>query len=352
MNEVIEFEGEDFKAQVLKLKGGVDLGDHRPHRGERIATLAESKVSEVAMRSVKDVPTLVRTATIERGVIIDAEYGRDILDEHTEQTTGQLKLLSLDGEGRRAARSFLTERRRAVDLGWGPEAHDKLELDDITGKAHEYTQRIPIEDYDEATFDSTTEGAIAWLEAQLRNTEKAGGLLIAAAEWLRRRLNEQHELLRESQRLAADEARAREEAAEAVHSDETADKADRRAVNPDMPDPDNPAGVDEEAAAAMQDAIAQLKDEANKTALPSQPEPDAASGVAVSDAPAGEASVSTQKQRIAIATQLAQIRTDERLTSEYLAWCSNNGVPESPMDMTRDQARALLLFLGDKDNAG
>lgn len=109
--------------------------------GDTIYFVGRSKVDEFRVPSKKGVIRCVYVAKGDSIIAVDEELVLDVIDDHEQQTTGQLRLLSLEGEARRAARLAVDERRRQVlELDISPEKDDAQAPDHLATKVKDYAR--------------------------------------------------------------------------------------------------------------------------------------------------------------------------------------------------------------------
>lgn len=203
--ERLVFEGEAIYGSKLTVRGDVAMGEVSAlKRHQRFAVVARGEVDKVGFEDVKDVPTRVHAASLVRSVIVDDELADDVFDEAHERLTGQLRLLSADGEHRRAARAILAERRRQVALG-----HDAEQDDGHESGAH-FARRVLDNQFRRLLDLSVEDGEdlAAWLEANERELVQAAAVCMAGVEWCRRRMAEHLDhVVEEATRAARAEGR-------------------------------------------------------------------------------------------------------------------------------------------------
>lgn len=222
----LEFEGEPVRQSRLTFKGSV-MGPAF-HRGEEIALVATAKVAGVAFDDVKDVATRTHKAPVSKARVIDTELAQDLLDEQHERDTGQLKLLSTEGESRRAARAVL-ETRQAI-LG---ARVDVIEDEDGNEEPTVFVRAAadgPLSVLYKLVAEADTYDLDEWLKACEAELVTAGAALVAGIEWCRRRQAEHEASVHEAAVAEAREEARRVAEAAAVHNDEEADKRERRGV--------------------------------------------------------------------------------------------------------------------------
>lgn len=226
VQDALEFEGEPIHQSRITFKGAVQGPAFR--RGQDIAVVAVAKVGGVSFDDVKEVATRTQKAPVSKATVIDLDLASDLLDEQHERSTGQLKLLSMEGESRRASREVLGVRLALL-------ADDVAVIDD------EDSNEDPFVFADAAAIGPfTVLGKLVdeadnyelgdWLQRCHDEFVGAAASLLAGIEWCRRRQAEHHAIEREKAVAAARDAVERAQEAAAVHSDEEADKRERRGV--------------------------------------------------------------------------------------------------------------------------
>lgn len=225
VQDTLEFEGEPIRQSRLTFKGSVSGPAFR--RGEEIAVVATAKVGGVSFDDVKDVATRTQKAPVSKATVIDLDLASDLLDEQHERATGQMKLLSMEGESRRASREVFRARLAVLNADVGA-IDDEDSHEDPFAFADDATAAITVlgKLVDEADDYELAE----WLQRCHDEFVAAGAALLGGMEWCRRRLAEHHAIEREKAVDAARDAVERAQEAAAVHSDEQADKRERRGV--------------------------------------------------------------------------------------------------------------------------
>lgn len=223
----LEFEGTLVTGTKLKVAGEVETAYGKTfHHRETVDVVARARVTDIKFPGKKGV-TREHTAEIVKATLVDEELAADVLDESEERTTGQIRLLSIDGEHRRALREVLAERRRQIELGHDVEHDDGHEAGDAFGRIVEDGMFVALLDLKDKADEYDL---VTWLKANEHELVQAAAVCVAGVEWCRRRLWEHEE---DQRRIAAEELAAeRERVAEAsaVHNDEEADKRERRGV--------------------------------------------------------------------------------------------------------------------------
>lgn len=329
-DEQITFEGTKYGG-VVKLKGAsTSMGDEKKlPRGSAVAFVGRGSVVGVAFREAGGINVREHITAPEEVMVVAEDVVADIIEELREEATGQARLLSVDGESRRAGRRVVRARGEAIDGGQGPADDDELDvpaflgsIEALLGPAAE-TDRV-VDDFDspELFFDALEDNFVAIAERAVAAVESMHRRRAAAIEQARQ---EAEEAERERARAAANAA--------AVSDDPVAD-SEAAALNRD--DGMVSIGASIEEAVPGYDDEGQGDDEDHE--LP--PVPDAETVQA-----------STPQQRVAISKQIMAMSGNERLAAEWGEWCDSHGVPRSPGEMSFEQARDALIFMGDAENA-
>lgn len=339
------FEGAKY-GSTLKIKaGGAELGDKtKVPRGAGVHFVGTAEVEAVTFAKKGGMSVREHVAKPEALVLVPEDVVNDIIEEQREVETGQPRLLTDEGEVRRAGR--LVTRARLEGNG---------SVDDVTAAA-EFRERVEAHwatveaiEADVDTYDDP-EAFYAALEDEL--TFLAADL-VAAVEWAHRGRHAAVEDKRvaaemaemEREQAERDAARAAGEAA-AISSDDVADseaaklnvdddgavQLDPEVVVPEAPEPE----VDDRTADASYDPFEDAPEDEDGYVDPALAEP---------------AKMATEQQRVAISRHLMQAGGNENLAREWAEWCAGHDVPQEPAKMTFDQARKALVFLGDADNA-
>lgn len=227
--ETLDFEGEQIFGIRTSAKGAIPGGE-KMRRRERFAFVAVAKVARVDHLDVKNVPTRDQIADIEKATIIGVDYARDVIDEADEATTGQMRLLSIEGEIRRAGRHAAAAAEN--------DENDEILPDDATAgwwaevitRRLEQARTLDMDGDDYSAEESTADRAIAYFADVEDLLEAAAARTLQAVAWARRERWNMIEAKRETEQAAAVvQARLDAEAALAsAASDETRDRAERR----------------------------------------------------------------------------------------------------------------------------
>lgn len=349
-NEQITFEGTRYGG-LVKIKGtATGMGDEKKlPKGARVAFVGTGLVEAVAFKEAAGVNVREHTTAVEDVQIVPEEVVADIVEEMRELETGQPRLLSVDGESRRAARAAVRERVAQIVKGYLPADDDAQDVDYFANAPciEETIERIAA---DPDTFESV-EDYFAHLEEQY---VVLAAVALAGVESMHRRRCQAIEDARIAAETAAREAAMAAAEATAVSSDDVAD-SEAAALNRD------------DGAVVLADAIGEVIEEVAPDAedgpvewptvpltgenhladdgLPADPEfdvdPDAAQGERMA----------TDAQRVALSKQIMAMSGDARLAAEWVEWCDAHGIPQHPSEMTFEQARKALVFVGDAENA-
>lgn len=224
--EQLTIEGEEIHTILTHINGPVDTGGNLVlHRGTTFSFVGKATTNEYGVKVLKKKITRVQPSVVSRAVIVDDELAEDVLAAHEEFTTGQMRLLSLEGEDRRAARSALARLRSLrEDKGFTPESDDgafeaPAAFLDQAVRAHEAKLTSLFAEADGM-------GTAAYLEACEEELTQAAATLLAGVTYCRRALGRHHE----------NEARARQvtvdESGTALTADEVAAQQEKAAAKP------------------------------------------------------------------------------------------------------------------------
>lgn len=365
------FEGAKY-GSTLKIKaGGAELGDKtKVPRGAGVYFVGTAEVEAVTFAKKGGMSVREHVAKPEALVLVPEDVVNDIIEEQREVETGQPRLLTDEGEVRRAGRLVTRARQLNVLEGNGS-------VDDVTAAA-EFRERVDahwatveaieadVDTYeDPEAFYAALEDELTFLAADL----------VAAVEWAHRGRHAAVEDKRvaaemaemEREQAERDAARAAGEAA-AISSDDVADSEaaklnvdDDGAVelDPEVVVPDDASSLTDTAAPEPDKRSPQQKRQ-DRINAEVQAEVDARNAAAdydpFEDAPVDPAlaeptKMASEQQRVAISRHLLQAGGNERLAQEWAEWCAGHDVPQEPAKMTFDQARKALVFLGDAENA-
>lgn len=327
-HDQIQFEGVRYGGLVKIKPSATGMGDEKKlPKGATVAFVGQGAVVAVSFKEAGGINVREHTTAVEEVQIVPEEVVADIIEELREAETGQPRLLSVDGESRRAARAAVRARQRRIDSGYSPEEDDREEVDHFARNQF-IEDRLADLDQNPDTFES--------VEDYYADLEETYAVLAAEAlaglESMHRRRCQAVEDARVAVETAArDAARAQADAA-AVSSDDVADSEAAQAnIDPygEVDDGAVPVAV---AAEAVVEALAppvELED------------PDAAGGERMA----------TDAQRVALSKQIMAMSGDTRLAAEWVEWCDAHGIPQHPSEMTFEQARKALVFVGDAENA-
>lgn len=172
----MEFEGDPLAGSTLKIS--VEQAVLPLHAGDRVAVLAKGVVRDVAFPKKKDGRIRVHVAKADDAVVVDEGLADDIIGMHRELVTGQMQLLSADGEARMAARLVLDERQSD-----GSPANE-LAVEDL-GAAIEGNELWKISPPGEdAGFDEYQE----FYESFIEGLTVTGAVVLRGIEWARAEL--------------------------------------------------------------------------------------------------------------------------------------------------------------------
>lgn len=189
----IEVDGEQIHTTVTRVRAEVDTGGPRLlHKGETFSAVIRATVSEWTLRTLRKKDTRVQVGIGSRAVIVDDELAEDVLQAHEEFTTGQMRLLSLEGEDRRAARMALGRLRSLrEDKGFTAESDDDAftapdEFLDQAFKSHN-------DKLMSLHADADGMGTVPYLEACEEELTQAAATVLAGVTYCRRALGRHHE---------------------------------------------------------------------------------------------------------------------------------------------------------------
>lgn len=233
MSKRLKFGDEVIHATTITTSGEVPMPDTRIiSKGEEVPVVAYLKLNEYGLKDLDGPVTLVHKTKLSRAAIVEEEFIADVLAEEVEYTTGQLQLLSGTGEARRAVRLMREERQRQIDVcGHSIDHDDEHDTDAFALLIEDEIEQLRIVVGNADGYDVPD-----YLEALEHELVQIGALAVAGVEHVRRRLNEHLEA--ESRRKAQERAEQEAAAAKAmaVHSDEEADKRERRELGEDEAD--------------------------------------------------------------------------------------------------------------------
>ena len=326
--EQITFEGTRYGG-IIKLKStATGMGDEKKlPKGSPVAFVGTGTVEAVSFKDTGGVAVREHTTSADDVQIVPGEVVADIIEELRELETGQPRLLSVDGESRRAARAAVRERVRQVVKGYLPDDDDAQPVDHFAS-ATCVEQIIESIDADPDLFESV-EDYYATLEVSYT---KLAAVALAGVESMHRRRCQAIEAARDAQETAAREAARAQADAAAVSSDDVAD-SEAALANIDPYDEVDDGAVP--VAVAADEVVAALTDDE----LPADPDDGTAERMA------------TDAQRVALSKQIMAMSGDARLAAEWVEWCDGHGIPQHPSEMTFEQARKALVFVGDAENA-
>lgn len=216
MTDIEIFDGQEVKATAIQVNASPITAENGTivRKGERFSAVGHLRCIQVVHTDVSGVPTRKQVSKYEEAHIVPEAMVQDLLEEIREQDTGQARLLSPDGEVRRAARIAVHENEMS-DLA--------ITGDDALEVTEDYQQAIVnhlehIDDLKQRQDDYDTPGAFFDALEQAGAELAACSLgLITAAHAGRCEFNEEEAA--RNQREFEEETAARLNA-EAVHSDE------------------------------------------------------------------------------------------------------------------------------------
>lgn len=337
-HDQIQFEGVRYGGLVKIKPSATGMGDEKKlPKGATVAFVGQGAVVAVSFKEAGGINVREHTTAVEEVQIVPEEVVADIIEELREAETGQPRLLSVDGESRRAARAAVRERVTQIVRGHLPADDDAQEVD-YFARAEAVERIIEAIDTDPDGFATLED---YYLSVEESYTQLAA-MALAGVESMHRRRCQAVEDAREAAETAArDAARAQAEAA-AVSSDDVADSEAAQANIDPYDEVDDGAVPVAVAAEAVVDALAgpALADDG----LPAEPEFDV-------DPDDGAERMATDAQRVALSKQIMAMSGDTRLAAEWVEWCDGHGIPQHPSEMTFEQARKALVFVGDAENA-
>ncbi len=348
-NEQITFEGTRYGG-IIKIKStATGMGDDKKlPKGARVAFVGTGSVEAVAFKETGGVNVREHTTSAEDVQIVPEEVVADIVEELRELETGQPRLLSVDGESRRAARAAVRERVHQIVKGYTPDDDDAQAVDHFA-RATCVEKALTELDADPDNYDSPEDYYAALEETYV----VLAAMAVAGVESMHRRRCQAIEDARIAKETAEREAaRAAAEAA-AVSSDDVAD-SEAAQLNQDDGAVLPPAEFErDDGTVVLADAIDQVIEEVAPDAedgpvgdgLPDDPEFD------IDPDDGADERMATNEQRVALSKQIMAMSGNESLTREWVEWCDSHGIPQHPSEMTFEQARKALVFVGDAENA-
>lgn len=288
----LSFEGRSVASTRIKVRGGaVEAGPAVLAVGERRWIVSPVEVIDVSFPERDGALAREHKLALSEPTFVTAEVAEDAVAATEEAATGQMRLLSLEGESRRAVRRFLAALEGLYgDVG----GDDATDLPVIAGDASAALTLALSLNPDEVG------DAGLYLERVEEALELAGAHLVRAVTWVRRRQDENAAaVLAEAREVAARQAVEAQRAA-AVHDDPS----------------DTPG--------------AQAHEGRHLEAVP-----DGHGGTV--------AKPSSGRQRVALSNLINALGDAEQ--AAYVAWCEEYGIPVAPVDMNRDQADRVLAHL-------
>lgn len=341
-NEQITFEGSKYLGVVKVKAGATSMGEEKKlPKGSELAFVGFGQVVAVNFRDQGGVNTREHLTAPEELRVVPSEVVTDIIEELREQASGQPRLLSIDGESRRAARRAVRARQEAIEAGQSTDDDDELDPEDFLGAVE--TLLAPARE----TIGIVDEfgGEAEFYEALEENLVAVAERAVAAIESMHRRrctaVEAERQQAEEDERMAARAAAA----AAAVSDDPVAD-SEAAALNRD----DGMVQIGEAALAAVPD-YDPGDDEGQDDEQPYPEHLEERLDDPGELEPERLGAPSTPQQRVAISKQIMAMSGNDRLAAEWGEWCDSHEVPRSPGEMTFDQARLALIFMGDAENA-
>lgn len=341
-DEQITFEGTKYGGVVKVKAASTSMGEEKKlPRGSELAFVGRGAVVGVAFREAAGINVREHITSVEDLRVVPDDVVADIIEELREEATGQARLLSVDGESRRAGRRVVRARGEAIEAGQSPQADDELDvpaflgaIETLLGPAAE-TDRI-VDDFEspELFYDALEDNFVAIAERAVAAVESMHRRRAAAIEQARLDAEEaERERARAAAQAAAvsDDPVADSEAA-ALNRDDgmvsIGDAIEEAGYSPDDDEDEPPGGDDEQ---PYPEHLEERLDEPEDREETPQ--------------------ASTPQQRVAISKQIMAMSGSDRLAAEWAEWCDSHGVPRSPGEMTFEQARDALIFMGDAEHA-
>ncbi|MGE4425477.1 MAG: hypothetical protein AB7G37_03380 [Solirubrobacteraceae bacterium] len=348
--EPLQFEGELVRKLGLAISGKVEHLAAPFHRNDEIAFVGFAGIDEIAHKLDQGGLTRLHKAKASQLEIVAVDVVRDVIDDDHERRTGQLRLLTADGEQRAAARRILDRRRDDVDERGVEEVLAELDshdvpLDFLVGMTvHSAALNDIVQAAELGKLDLE-----AYLIGVVDIGVEMGTWCMKIIEWARRRDNDR--IVAEEEAKAEERRRQAEarEAAGLVHADEVADKADRRGLTvlqggkveqgvhvDDTTGEVIPPPSDADAPAAEPEPAKPRRGTRKAKAEPGSHDDE----LAKSSRPA------THPQQVALSGHIFAMQ-DQPIGAEFVRMFEAEGWPISPGDMTFGQARRALIFFGD-----
>lgn len=340
-HDQIQFEGVRYGGLVKIKPSATGMGDEKKlPKGATVAFVGQGNVVAVSFKEAGGINVREHTTAVEDVQIVPEDVVTDIIEELREAETGQPRLLSVDGESHRAARAARRERVAQIIKGHLPADDDAQEVD-YFARAECVERAVADLDRDPDVFESV-EDYYAELEHQY---VVLAAMALAGVESMHRRRCQAVEDAREAAETAAREAARDQAHAAAVSSDDVADSEAAQANIDPAFDPDAyEADLVDDGAVPVAVAAEAVVEALAPDGLPDEPEFD------VDPDGAPERMASTE-QRVALSKQIMAMSGDTRLAAEWVEWCEGHGIPQHPSEMTFEQARKALVFVGDAENA-
>lgn len=170
----MEFEGDPLAGSTLRI--AIEQSVLPMHAGDRVAVLAKGVVRDVAFPKKKDGRFRVHVAKADDAVVVDEGLADDIIGMHRELATGQMQLLSPDGEARMAARLVLDGRNSDAAFA------DAITIEDLVDLLDGDTTWN--EPDDDADFDDHQK----FYELVISELVGTGAVVLRGIEWARAEL--------------------------------------------------------------------------------------------------------------------------------------------------------------------
>lgn len=335
-NEQHQFEGIKYGG-VIKIKpASTGMGEEKKlARGAPVAFVGRGSVLAVSFKEAGGISVREHTTSADEVQVVPEEVVADIVEELREIETGQPRLLSVDGESRRAARAAVRERVNQIAAGHLPDDDDAQEVEHFA-RAACVEKALTELDADPDNYESVEDYYAALEETYV----VLAAMALAGVESMHRRRCQAIEDARTAKETADREAARAAAEATAVHSDETAD-SEAAQLNQDDGAVHVAAAIDEVIEVVAPDG----QDGPVGDGLPDDPEFD------IDPDDGADERMATDAQRVSLSRQIMAMSGNEGLTREWIEWCDSHGVPQHPSEMTFEQARKALVFVGDAENA-
>ncbi|MEM9611251.1 MAG: hypothetical protein AAGA99_27850 [Actinomycetota bacterium] len=179
--------------------------------GEVFCFVGSSRIETNTLGRRKRDGQLVQKAKVDRDgqiAIVGRDEVEDLLASDRERRTGQLELLSLVGEYRRAGRAFASHAEDRAGISWSRDQIDGWGIRTVLGRAVSEIETVKDMKDDQGEThplhwsapDQIDEDALDTIERQL---VEAGAWLCAAHEWMIRTRERLHAARQEAKKVAA-----------------------------------------------------------------------------------------------------------------------------------------------------